>query len=277
MSAERRASSRQRFRPLDFWANERVVYQPTLEGPVIAGVITQQGVETLHADVPAATSAGRVDRTRHVKKRASATRGASKAGSARRSRASGGSSQRGVSTTHESDEEKSTGDASDGDGSDGDGSDGAGANGDASDGDGSDGPTSKVAGSDGDDAIACAPLSEVGAHRSSSVQHASIGAEAEPHAGRESSCCCHEGSAPSTCRILACRRWGRSWQYHVFWEGSQEARWKNVDEVPVDAIDAFLHGNKSTTAPSQSAGSSIQIMLPPRKRKTVGAAGIDVD
>lgn len=43
----RRASSRQRFRPLDFWANERVVYKASQAGPVLAGVIMHDGLQSL--------------------------------------------------------------------------------------------------------------------------------------------------------------------------------------------------------------------------------------
>mmetsp|Transcript_6680 Transcript_6680/g.14920 ORF Transcript_6680/g.14920 Transcript_6680/m.14920 type:complete len:397 (-) Transcript_6680:534-1724(-) len=44
-------------------------------------------------------------------------------------------------------------------------------------------------------------------------------------------------------RILACRRWGRGWQYQVTWGSLRDARWQGADELPADLIHDFLHGS----------------------------------
>lgn len=54
----RRVSGRQRMRPLEFWVNERVVYEGTPQGPKLIGVLTQDprgqnGLRSPFADSPA--------------------------------------------------------------------------------------------------------------------------------------------------------------------------------------------------------------------------------
>eukprot|EP00966_Prymnesium_polylepis_P006472 148455-Prymnesium_polylepis.1 len=85
MSAERRSSGRQRFRPLDFWANERVVYEPSLEGPVLAGVLTQdpRGMEAVRAESSAADADPGRSPAKRARSRSGSASGCSRGSSSR--------------------------------------------------------------------------------------------------------------------------------------------------------------------------------------------------
>ena len=77
--------------------------------------------------------------------------------------------------------------------------------------------------------------------------------------------------------VVACRRWGRDWQYQVLRAGEAEAVWTAARDVPRQLIDDFqrrleLVSAASRAATSGAAASSAASAVPPRKRKGGGWA-----
>ena len=90
-------------------------------------------------------------------------------------------------------------------------------------------------------------------------------------------------SGANECQILTCRRWGRGWQYQVSWAESGQVRWQTADELPAELINAFIQGDAEPQGASAlaagDAGTSttLELALPPRKRKAAGATSSAVD
>ena len=254
MSEERRSSGRQRFRPLDFWANERVVYEPSREGPVLAGVITQdpRGVDALRVDRGAASA---VATKKRITKKTNGGSG-SRAKMAE-SRASSGSRSRSVQAKgngeeSEEEEREMEEDAED-------------------DNDGADSDESSV-----DER----PTSGVGQPHGGSLSESGGTVEATNNGSDEHA---NTMTEVNECRIIACRRWGRGWQYQVTWAESDQVQWQAADELPAELINAFLQGSAEPPTPMALADGVVdsspapELALPPRKRKAAGAAGSAVD